>query len=97
MAKFNENASFEAWPDYHVCDDGVTRSLATFIAAQWLDHPEVHEGRPGGHPSGSDQAGAYVWLMHRLRIAASLGHKDYVLNTIGAMSGRRGHRKGPLG
>ncbi|MFA1703038.1 hypothetical protein ACDT10_08955 [Mycobacterium intracellulare] len=97
MAKFTENAGAQPWPTKHVCDDGKTRSLATFIAAQWAEHPEVREGRPGGHPSGSDQAGAYVWQAHRLRVATSLGRKDYVLKTISAMSGRRVPRKGPLG
>lgn len=88
MAGSIRNSSAQPWPTKHLCDDGQTRNLAKFTAEQWVNHPDVRDGRPGGHLSGSDQACAYVWLRHRLRIAASLGRRDYVLNTISAMSGR---------
>lgn len=96
MARFQGDARVQPWPEHHPCDDGKTRSLAVFIADEWRDHPDVRDGRPGGHASGSDQAGAFVWLSHRLRIAGSLGRADWALNVIARMAGRGPRRKSPF-
>lgn len=90
MARFNEKAAIQPWPDHHVCDDGKTRSLSVYIAEEWLDHPDVSRPWPGYLP-GDGRGGELVFTSHRIRAARSLGRDP--LELVAQMSGRRGPRR----
>jgi hypothetical protein len=67
-----------------MCPDGKVRNLAEFKPEDdWPD--EIYAGGLHVVPGSTGKS----WQTERMRIAKSLGRKDYVLDTIAAMSGQK--------
>lgn len=94
MARFLENARVQPWPERHVCDDGVVRSLSVYIPDEWATHPAVAGPSRTGCPPGDGRGGQLVWMSHRIRAARSLGRDPVAM--VARMSGRKPLPRSPL-